>query len=102
MLRSFNQLRFYRLGIYEQYVQVEAENNENRDNNKPSAGVSNLVPKFGQTGPKWDKSGTFKDQFQYKCTETDLKKSQICHVCGQSDPIWTPNLTTMRCRLYVD
>ena len=23
--------------------------------------------KFGQIGPKWDKSGTFKDQFQYIC-----------------------------------
>ena len=30
-----------------------------------------------------------------KCTETDLKKSQICPIWGQSDPIWTPNLTTL-------
>ena len=25
-----------------------------------------------------------------KCTETDLKKSQICPIWGQSDPIWMP------------
>ena len=25
-------------------------------------------------------------------SETDLKKSQICPICGQSDPIWIPNL----------
>ena len=28
-----------------------------------------------------------------KRTETDLKKSQICPIWGQSDPIWMPNLT---------
>ena len=27
-----------------------------------------------------------------KCTETDLKKSQICPSWGQSDPIWMPTL----------
>ena len=27
------------------------------------AGVSNLASKLGQIGPKWDKSGTFQDQF---------------------------------------
>ena len=50
--------------------------------------MSNLASKLGQIGPKWDKSGTFEDQFQYSlardefsalaesmCTETDLKKS---------------------------
>ena len=26
-----------------------------------------------------------------KCTETDLKKSQICPIWGQSDPIWMQN-----------
>ena len=26
-----------------------------------------------------------------KCTETDLKKSQISPIWGQSDPIWMPN-----------
>ena len=28
-----------------------------------------------------------------KCTESDLKKSQICPIWGQSDSIWMPNLT---------
>ena len=30
-----------------------------------------------------------------KCTETDLKKSQICPIWGQSDPIWMPNLPSL-------
>ena len=30
-----------------------------------------------------------------KCTETDLKKSQICRICGQSDPIWMANITLL-------
>ena len=30
-----------------------------------------------------------------KCTETDLKKSQICPFLGQSDLIWFPNLTAL-------
>ena len=29
-----------------------------------------------------------------KCTETDLKKSQICPISGQFDPILMPNLTS--------
>ena len=29
------------------------------------AGVLNLASTLGQIGLKWDKSGTFKDQFQY-------------------------------------
>ena len=28
-----------------------------------------------------------------KCTETDLKMSEICPIWSQSDPIWMPNLT---------
>ena len=28
-------------------------------------GMSNLASELGQIGHKWDKSGTFKDQFQY-------------------------------------
>ena len=28
------------------------------------------------------------------CTETDLKKSQICPIWGQSDPICVPNFTS--------
>ena len=29
-----------------------------------------------------------------KCTETDLKKSQICPNWALFDPIWMPNLTS--------
>ena len=29
------------------------------------AGMSNLASELGHIGPKWDKSGTFYDQFQY-------------------------------------
>ena len=29
-----------------------------------------------------------------KCTETDLKKSLICPIWGQSEPIWMSNLTS--------
>ena len=32
-----------------------------------------------------------------KCTETDLKKSQICPIRGQSDPILMPNLPSLSC-----
>ena len=31
-----------------------------------------------------------------KCTETDLKKSKICPILGQSNPIWMPNLRSLR------
>ena len=62
--------------------------------------MSNLLSKFGQIGPKWDKSGTYYmisfSTFwlgEPKCTETDLKKSQICPIWGQSDQIWKSNLT---------
>ena len=30
-----------------------------------------------------------------KCSETDLEKSQICPIWGQSDPIWMANLTSV-------
>ena len=30
-----------------------------------------------------------------KCTETDLKKSQICPIWRNSDPIWISNLTSL-------
>ena len=67
--------------------------------------MSNLASTLGQIGPKWDKSGTFTEP---KCTQTDLKKSQICSIWGQytetdlkkyqihpiwgqSDPMWMPN-----------
>ena len=32
---------------------------------------------------------------ELKCTETDLKKSQICPIWGQSDPFWMTNLTSI-------
>ena len=35
------------------------------------------------------------------CTETDLKKSHICPIWGQSDPIWMPNLTSLFLALKV-
>ena len=65
--------------------------------------MSNLASKLVQVSPKWNKSGTFKDQFQYildrlaepKYSETDLKKSQISPIWGQSDPIWVPNSTSL-------
>ena len=36
--------------------------------------------------PKWDKSGTFKDQFRQICLVRDLRKSNIRPIWGQSDP----------------
>ena len=33
--------------------------------NVNTAVTSELAPNLSQIGPKWDKSGTFKDQFQY-------------------------------------
>ena len=38
--------------------------------------------------PKWDKS-------EPKCTETHFKKSQICPISGQFDPIWKLHLTSL-------
>ena len=69
------------------------------------AGISNLASKLGQIGAKWDKSDTFKIRFitfwlaELKCIETDLKKSQICPICGQSDPILTSLDWTLAVRL---
>ena len=57
--------------------------------------MSNFVSILGQIGPKMDISGVFKDPFQPKCTETDLKKSQIYPIWGQSDPIWIRNLPSL-------
>ena len=48
--------------------------------------MSNFAYKLGHIGPKWD-------IYEPKCTETDLKKSHICPILGQDDPIWMPNLT---------
>ena len=47
-------------------------------------GTSNLASKLGQIGPK-----------EPKCTETDLKKSQIYPIRGQSDPFLMPNLKSL-------
>ena len=45
---------------------------------------------FGiQIGPDWPQMGV------PKCTETDLKKSQICPIWRQSNPIWMSNLTSL-------
>ena len=46
-------------------------------------GFSNLASKLDQINPKWDKSGTQKSFSTFwLATETDLKKSQICHIWG--------------------
>ena len=58
---------------------------------------------FSVIGHKWINLGPFKISFsifwlrepKYRPTQTDLKKSQICPIWGQSDPIWMPNLTSM-------
>ena len=42
--------------------------------------------KVGHIGPKWDKSGAFSDQISLK---SDLKKTRICPIWGQSDPLWS-------------
>ena len=47
------------------------------------SGMSNLASKLGQIGHKWDKSETFKDQFQ--CIWA--RQSQSSPIWGQSDPI---------------
>ena len=50
--------------------------------------------------PNGTNVGLFKISFstfwltEPKCTETDLKKSQICPIWDQSDLIWMPNLTS--------
>ena len=50
-------------------------------------GRSNLASKFGQIGPKWDKSGTF------------FKISFSTFWLVQCDPIWMQNLTSPPCTL---
>ena len=41
------------------------------------AEISNFASILGQIGPKMDISGIFKDPFQPKCTETDLKNPRF-------------------------
>ena len=51
-----------------------------------------------QIGSDWPKMGQIWDFLRSgapKCTETDLKKSQICPILGQSDTIWMENLTSL-------
>ena len=49
--------------------------------------------KVGQIGPKWDKSGAFSDQISVHFgsieLKSDLKKSRICPIWGQSDLLWS-------------
>ena len=58
-------------------------------------------PKWVRLAPNGTNLGLFKISFstfwlaEPKCTETDLKKSQICRICGQSDPIWMANITPL-------
>ena len=57
-----------------------------------------LALQLGQLGSKWVKSWTFQDQFSVHFgsvssvsqneQKTDLKKSHICPIWGQSAPIW--------------
>ena len=48
-----------------------------------------LWSKVGQIGLKWDKSGNFSDETVCQnLLRYDPKKSRICHIWGQSDPLW--------------
>ena len=73
----------------------QASGHQPRHDSPP--GMSNLASNLGQIGPERDKSRTFEIRFstfwfaQPKCTETSFKKSQICLIWGQSDPMWMPN-----------
>ena len=50
-------------------------------------------PNWVRLATNWTNLGLFK--WAPKCTETDLKKPQICPIWGQSDPIWIPKLTSL-------
>ena len=58
--------------------------------------------------PNGTNLGLFKISFstfwlaERKCTETDLKKSQICFIWGQSDPIRMPNYTSLHMNSHRD
>ena len=64
------------------------------------SGPPDLGPKRGQMCPKRDKSGTntrlFQIRFQYILArrailyvlKSDLKKSRLCPILGQSNPLW--------------
>ena len=54
-----------------------------------SMGVE-VVCKVGQIEPKWDKSVTFRIRFQSQNVVIwEVKKSRICIILGQSDPLWS-------------
>ena len=58
-------------------------------------------PKWVRLAPNGTNLGLFKISFSTfslakpKCTETDLKKSQIFPIWGQSDLIWMPYFTSL-------
>ena len=60
-----------------------------------------LEPKVSQIGPQLDKSGTFSDHISvhFGSTKSNLKKSRICPIWGQSDPlrsqIWIPESVSL-------
>ena len=67
-----------------------------------------FASKMGQIAPKWDKSVIFSDQISVhfgspsqNVLKSDLKKSRICLICGQSDPllakIWEPCVSDVSC-----
>ena len=62
---------------------------------------SRLASNWVRLVPNETNLGLFKFSFstfwlaEPKCTETDLKKSQICSIWDLSDPIWMPNLTSL-------
>ena len=53
--------------------------------------MSQVRPRFGQISSNRTNLGLFKPKF----TETYLKKSQICPIWCQSDPIWMSNLKSL-------
>ena len=57
---------------------------------KPKCTEADL--KKSQICPIWGQSDPILDA---KCSEADLKMSQICPVWGQCDPFWMANLTSL-------
>ena len=63
-----------------------------------STGMENLASKLNKIGPQMGQIWDFLRSVE--CTETDLKKSHICPILGQFDPIWMSNLTSLIGRRY--
>ena len=67
----------------------------------PNQGGQIWHPNWVRLAPNGTNLGIFKISFstfwlaEPKCTEADLKKSQICAIQGQSDPIWIPNFPSL-------